>query len=70
MLRISFLAVNIWEVVVVAVTDEPLSLMERTGVERWIVPGLRREARPSERDCVPMRCWFTQLRIYWRVYLF
>jgi len=56
MLRTSFLAVNIWEVVVVAVTDEPLSLMEKTGVERWTVAGLRREARPSERDCVPMRC--------------
>jgi hypothetical protein len=56
MLRISFLAVNIWEVVVVAVTDEPSSLIEKTRVKRWIVPSLRKEARPSERDCVPMRC--------------
>jgi len=56
MLRTSFLAVNIWEVVVVAVTAEPLSLMEKTGVERGTVAGLRREAKPSERDCVPMRC--------------
>lgn len=46
MLRISFLALKVWVVVVVAVIEEPVSSMEQTGVERWIVPGLRREARP------------------------
>lgn len=54
MLRISFLAVKVEEVAVVTVTIEFVSAIESTGVERRMVPGLKSDASPRERDCVPI----------------
>lgn len=54
MLRISLVEVKVWPVLVVTLTEVPESVMDVTGVEKWIVFGLRRAARPMERVCVPV----------------
>lgn len=64
MLRISLVEVKVWPVLVVTLTEVPESVMEVTGVEKWIVFGLRRAARPMERVCVPV-CRQSSIKISW-----